>query len=192
MEAVDTENLSEELLIFHCSPTMAGLKTGNLFNCPVKNDRMFLENIREMNRRLIPQGVRIVPLKNMGQSVLVYMYRPDRLREDLGDSDARKILAERDYPVGEPEKCIVWLVRRLKDGEVFPHEIGLFLGYPPEDVDGFIRNGAVGAKCIGTWKVYGNVETAQRKFAQYRKCTRLYWEAFQKHRSFDRLIAGCS
>ena len=29
------------------------------------------------------------------------MYHPDRLREDLGDSDARKILAERDYPVEE-------------------------------------------------------------------------------------------
>ena len=192
MEAVDTENISEELVIFYCSPTMAGLKTGNLFNCPVKNNRTFLENIREMNRRLLPRGVRIVPLKNMGKSVLVYMYRPDRLREDLGDSEARKILAERDYPVGEPEKCIVWLVRRLKDEEAFPHEIGRFLGYPPEDVDEFIRNGATGAKYIGTWKVYGNVETAQRKFAQYKKCTRLYWEAFQKHRSFDRLVVRCS
>ncbi|MEY8324807.1 hypothetical protein AALB47_13005 [Lachnospiraceae bacterium 54-11] len=29
------EDISEELLIFHCSPTMAGVKTGNLFNCPV-------------------------------------------------------------------------------------------------------------------------------------------------------------
>lgn len=155
-------------------------------------DRTFLENIREMNRCLLPWGVRIVPLKNMRKSVLVYMYRPDRLREDLGDSRARKILAERDYPVEETEKCIVELVRRLDDGEAFPHEIGLFLGYPPEDVDGFIRNGAAGAKCIGTWKVYGNVETAQRKFAQYKKCTRLYWEAFQKHRSFDRLVVRCS
>lgn len=80
---------------------MARLKTGNLFNCPVKNDRTFLDNIREINRRLIPRGVRLVPLKNMEQSVLVYMYRPDRLREDLGDSDATKILAERDYPVEE-------------------------------------------------------------------------------------------
>lgn len=107
-----------------------------------------------MNRHLIPRGVRIVPLKNMGKSMLVYMYRPDRLREDLRS--------------------------------------GFSLGYPPEDVDGFIKNGATGAKCIGVWKVYGNVETAQRKFSQYRKCTQLYCEAFQKHRSFDRLIVGCS
>ena len=74
MESVDTENISEELLIFHYSPTMAGLKTGNLFNCPLKNDRTFLDNIREINRRLIPRGVRLVPLKNMEQSVLVYMF----------------------------------------------------------------------------------------------------------------------
>lgn len=192
MENINTENISEELVVFHCSPTMAGLKTGSLFNCPAKNGRAFIKSIREMNRHLIPRGARIVPLKNMGKSVLVYMYRPDRLREDLSDSAAKQILEERNYPVGEMERCIVKLVRRLEDEETFPHEIGLFLGYPPEDVDGFIKNGAAGAKCIGVWKVYGNVETAQRKFAQYRKCTQLYCEAFQKHRSFDRLIVGCS
>ena len=102
---MDTENISEELLIFHCSPTMAGLKTGNLFNCPVKNNRTFLENIREMNRCLLPWGVRIVPLKNMRKSVLVYMYRPDRLREDLSDCEARKILAERGQSVSGYGRC---------------------------------------------------------------------------------------
>ena len=192
MEAEETGNISEEMVIYHCSPTMAGLKTGSLFNCPAKNGRAFIKSIREMNRRLLPRGARIVPLKNMGKSVLVYMYRPDRLRQDLSDSAARQILAERDYPVGETERCIVELVRRLEDGEVFPHEIGLFLGYPPEDVDCFINPGASGAKSAGVWTVYGNVETAQRKFALYRKCTQLYCEAFQRHRSFDRLIVRCS
>ncbi|MDE6389639.1 MAG: DUF3793 family protein [Lachnospiraceae bacterium] len=192
MENMDTENISEELVVYYCSPTMAGLKTGSLFNCPAKNGETFKKNIREMNRRLIPRGARIVPLKKMGKSTLVYMYRPNRLREDLSDSTAERILTGLDYPVGEAEKCIVELVRRLETGEAFPHEIGLFLGYPPEDVDAFMKNGAAGAKCIGVWKVYGDVETAQRKFAQYKKCTQLYCEAFQKHRSFDRLVVGCS
>ncbi|MDE7324594.1 MAG: DUF3793 family protein [Lachnospiraceae bacterium] len=191
MEMTDTENISEELVVYHCSPTMAGLKTGSLFNCPAKSGKALIKSIREMNRRLLPRGARIVPLKNMGKSTLVYMYRPDRLREDLSNRTAKRILAERCYPVGDMEKCIVKLVHRLSSEEVFPHEIGLFLGYPPEDVDAFIENGAAGAKCIGIWKVYGDVETAQRKFEQYRKCTRLYCEAFRKHHSFDRLIVGC-
>ena len=120
------------------------------------------------------------------------MYRPGRLKRDLSDRTAERILSERDYPVKQTEKCIVELVRRLNSEEAFPHEIGLFLGYPPEDVDAFIKNGAVGEKCIGMWKVYGDVETAKCKFAQYKKCTRLYCEAFQKYHSFDRLIAGLS
>lgn len=174
MGTADTENISEELVVFHCSPTMAGLKTGSLFNCPAKNGRAFVKRIREMNRHLIPRGVRIVPLKNMGKSVLVYMYRPDRLREDLSNSAARQILEERDYPVGETEKCIVELVRRLEEGEAFPHEIGLFLGYLPEDVDGFIKNGAEGGKmCRGMESIRkcGNraaLQTAGRSWRRWR------------------------
>ena len=67
-------------------------------------------------------------------------------------------------------------MKRIKSGNEFPHEIGLFLGYPPEDVDGFINNGAKGAKYVGTWKVYGDESIAKRTFAQYknvRKCTKM-------------------
>ena len=38
----------------------------------------------------------------------------------------------------------------------FPHEVGLFLSYPPEDVKGFIAHRANDFKCAGLWKVYGN------------------------------------
>ena len=46
----------------------------------------------------------------------------------------------------------------------FPHEIGVILGYPLEDVKGYMENG--GQKCLlnGYWKVYNNPEEAKRKF----------------------------
>lgn len=31
--------MSEDLVISQCSPTMAGLKTGNLFTCPMEDKR---------------------------------------------------------------------------------------------------------------------------------------------------------
>ena len=34
------------------------------------------------------------------------------------------------------------LIKRLNEDAEFPHEIGLFPGYPPEDVRGFIENRA--------------------------------------------------
>lgn len=146
------KSISEEMIVRHCSPTMAGLKTGSLFNCPAEDSAKLAESIRKLNARLVPQGIRLLPLKMTEQSALIYMYRPEKLKKDLDDKTAERILTEKSYPVGQTEKCIVELVRRLSGGGAFPHEIGLFLGYPPEDVDAFIKNGAAGAKCIGTWR----------------------------------------
>ena len=52
--------------------------------------------------------------------------------------------------------AIEWLRMRLASGDGFPHEIGLFLGYPVEDVLGFIENAGQNCKCCGCWKVYCN------------------------------------
>ena len=72
------------------------------------------------------------------------------------------------------EACIARLSRRLRENEDFPHEIGLFLSYPPEDVRGFIENRAKNYKFIGYWKVYGDEDKARRAFARYKKCTDCY------------------
>ena len=72
------------------------------------------------------------------------------------------------------------LVRRMRSSAEFPHEVGLFLSYPPEDVKGFIENHAANAKCTGVWKVYGDEKKARELFARFKKCTEIYcalWEA---------------
>lgn len=40
------KTISEELVVSHCSPTMAGLKTGSLFSCPAEESAMLAEDIR--------------------------------------------------------------------------------------------------------------------------------------------------
>ena len=61
----------------------------------------------------------------------------------------------------------------------FPHEIGLFLSYPPEDVKGFIENRAANYKLSGLWKVYGDEKKAKELFAKYKKCTDIYCERYE-------------
>lgn len=41
----------------------------------------------------------------------------------------------------------------------FPHEIGIFLGYPLDDVIGFIEHKPY--YLVGDWKVYQNVNEAK-------------------------------
>lgn len=57
--------MSEELIVSQCSPTMAGLKTGSLFTCPAEDQKTLFENLRRLNKQLVPKGVRILPVKSL-------------------------------------------------------------------------------------------------------------------------------
>lgn len=183
--------MSEELLVRHGAPTLAGLKTANLFTCPCDNKQDILSFVRQQNSRLQRKGVRMIPLRFSDHKALLYLYRPHRLSADLSNGEAEALLAARGYDLSSCDRCVVQLVRRLRQSQDFPHEIGLFLGYPAEDVRGFIENRAQGCKCVGCWKVYGDEAAAQKTFAQYKKCTRIYCEQFAKNNDIERLtVAG--
>ena len=51
--------MSEELLVRNCAPTLAGLKTGNLFSCPYTCREELLASIRQLNRRLLEAGAQM-------------------------------------------------------------------------------------------------------------------------------------
>lgn len=78
----------------------------------------------------------------------------------------------------------------LRQDAEFPHEIGLFLGYPPEDVQGFMENKAARHKLAGCWKVYGDVDAAQQTFARYKKCTRVYLDQWRRGATLERLTVS--
>ena len=183
--------MSEEMIINHCSPTLAGIKTGALFNCAYPSEREMRLAVRSWNKTLSPKGLRVLPLRYNGRTALIYIYRPAMLSIDLKNETARRLLAECGYVSETPEGCIVQLMRRFAECDKFPHEIGLFLGYPPEDVCGFIANKACGYKCAGSWKVYGDEETAKKTFAKIEKCTRCYCRQHAKGTGIERLaVAG--
>ena len=68
--------MSEEQVVRNCAPTLAGLKTGNLFACPYENREDLLDFLRSLNRRLGKKGVRAVPLRIRQDRALIYLYRP--------------------------------------------------------------------------------------------------------------------
>lgn len=179
--------MSEELLIRHCSPTLAGMKTGNLFAGEFCDEEQLRDCMRCWNRMLTKKGVRAVPLQFREGRALIYVYRPERLRMDFSNSMSEQLLQERGYCKERPGSCIVHLIKRLREYEKFPHEIGLFLGYPPEDVCGFIENRAAGYKWVGGWKVYGDEEAAKRMCAKYKKCSEVYGSMFAKGKTVVQL-----
>ncbi len=179
--------MSEELIVRHCAPTLANLKTGSLFVCPITDRPSFFSSLRSLNELLVPKGLRALPLRIREYSALVYLYRPSRLKKDLEDPAAIKILQDHGYSCYG--KCLPKLIERVRASEEFPHEIGLFLGYPPEDVQGFLDHRP--CKCSGCWKVYGDENKAKKTFDLYKKCERVYCQQLARGIDIKRLtVAG--
>lgn len=154
--------MSEEMIVRHCSPTLAGMKIGSIFSCSFSDITELRNYIRNLNQLLVKKGLRVLSLRIEGERALIYVYRPRRLTCDLSHATAAYLLFERDYDINSSDRCILNLMKRLKECEEFPHEIGLFLSYPPEDVHGFIKNKA--EKCRhsrnveGVWLCCGGAE----------------------------------
>ncbi len=132
--------MSEEAMVRNCAPTLAGIKTGNLFSYRYDSIDEMLDSVRFWNVRLREKGIRILPLRYRKSHALIYLYRPAHLADDLHNEEAKAILRLCGYKPDTAEKCIAKLMQRLQETDDFPHEIGLFLGYPPEDVKGFMKN----------------------------------------------------
>ena len=98
----------------------------------------------------------------------------------------------RDSPGDAPLSALLRRLRqRLLAGGDFPHEIGLFLGYPPEDVRGFMADcRGRNCKCTGCWKVYGDEAAARDRFRRYKQCTAIYCSLYLRGKSLTQLAVS--
>ena len=167
----------EKYLIGHCSPTLASLKTANLMNIPFESIAQLESSINKTNAELNNKGVELIILKRSDKSALVYAFRKSRLQNDLNQSI-------------DVDCCIKRLKSRLKSSDSFPHEIGIFLGYPLADVKGFIENAGKNSKCSGCWKVYCNECEAIKTFKKFEKCKKVYQKLWLQGRSIAKLTVA--
>ena len=114
---------------------------------------------------------------------------PPASEKDLQDEGIRQILKEKGYDPDHMGMCLTSLISHLKKDPTFPHEIGCFLGYPSEDIIGFMDSER---RCIHAdiWQVYGDAENARRRFDMMHRCTRSYQEHFRRGMSLESLAVS--
>ena len=139
------------------------------------------------NAQLNPKGLQVRVLRGCiaTRQYLVYVYRAAKLQTVLADAAVRGFLAREGYRLPEDAADCGALIDQLSlrlccaaEAADFPHEIGVFLGYPLEDVEGFIRHRGKCFTCCGCWKSYGDPAAAQQHFDQLAKCTAVYLRLF--------------
>ncbi len=167
--------MSESDLFQHGASTLAGIKPGSLISGSCSSRKELNGMLSRWNRLLSDRGIRFIPVKYMDRRTLVYVYRPAQLQKLLSNPAVQKFLFSCGYHRWDMNACIKHLIRRLQENEGFPHEIGIFLGYPLEDVSGFMKHQGKNFKYAGLWKVYGDVDASRMLFQKYRRCTEIMY-----------------
>ncbi len=159
--------------IIHCgAPALCGIKPACLFSMTSKNYASGSEKLHQWQPDFSKDKTFFVPLKKSDGRFLFFVYDRNLLEDVCSNLGNRAYLAEKGYPVQKGFAALLAeLLHRLAVNKDFPHEVGLFLGYPLEDVRGFESQGAKGSKYSGTWKVYGDLESAVHRMNMYKTCT---------------------
>ena len=142
----------ELTLAFHCAPALAGIKPADLIALPGEGDETDAL-LASYSAALAGAGISLRPLCRCRSRCLVLVYRRDRLERQLDQEEVARLLERDGYPLtGGLEAMLDHLASRMAGSGGFPHEVGLFLGYPAEDVEGFRRHGGQGYKYSGLWR----------------------------------------
>jgi hypothetical protein len=159
----------ESMITCFAAPVTRGLKCGALLNLQRKGAdlRPLWAESKDMLKNML--SLEFAEISSSERSMLLFIYRDAPLLETLSSDGAKELLLEYGYADGfaSPEPYVSEITFRFRGG--IQHEIGLFLGYPPEDVRGFIENKGRGAKLSGYWKVYGDEASAFEKFKEFKK-----------------------
>ena len=189
----------ETVMIEQCAPVLASLKPAGLFRYETSDCADLARRVRSWNEQLGEKGLCVRVLKGCVRThrYLVYVYRAAKLQTVLADAAVRGFLAREGYRLPEDAADCNALLDQLSlrlccaaEAADFPHEIGVFLGYPLEDVVGFIRHRGKCFTCCGCWKSYGDPDAAQKHFDQLSKCTAVYLRLFHSGTPILRLAVA--
>lgn len=187
--------MSEYQIVKHCAPTLAGLKTGNLIRVPYTSLLQLNHQVKCLNSKINKKGIYIIKLFISTKYAWLYTFRPENLTNIMREQSVIKFLSSFGYDTSSIGTLLNSLRVRLSkyhEKENFPHEIGIFLGYPIKDVISFYNNKGKNYLLSGPWKVYHDVCSAKCIFEKHRKCTEIYCERYQAGIKLEKLAVRSS
>ncbi len=154
----------ETKLAIQCSPVICGIKISNLL--------ILSKNDWQMARNYLAQShISYYVLVNAQSKISVLLYNKKMLEEYICKEDSKDFLVNMGYKdcslLAVLREFAVRYQRYTAKMAPFPHEMGILLGYPIEDVWGFIENEGKNYLYTGYWKVYDNVNQKKELFEKY-------------------------
>lgn len=160
---VDARRLEMQLAL-QCAPLIVGLRISTLL--------LISDNhLPQVQLLLKRNGISLFLLYSCDGKTVTLLYRTRELEEYLTEDGVKDFLTGYGYRMECMEDILLEFCSRYRayrqgDGR-FPHETGVLLGYPLEDVKGFVANGGQNPLYTGYWKVYRDVKAKKMLFRMF-------------------------
>lgn len=160
---MDQNNLETKIAL-QCAPLLTGIKISNLFIVPTINENQVICMLEGT-----PISLYTI-YKTVGKTIFL-LFRKEELEAYLYSKDVNNAMNHLGYCTVNINRVLEQLdiryTKYCKGSGTFPHELGLLLGYPVEDVIGFIENQGKNYLFAGYWKVYSNLRETLCLFEKY-------------------------
>jgi hypothetical protein len=189
-EIVTNQNINrlEMQIAMQCAPLIAGLKISNLLN-------IRREDFATMQAIIRPGQLSWYLLLQSDEKITVLLFHRESLESYLRKPQVREMLEQAGYE-NLSLGCILKefsmrYAEYMESKSDFPHEMGLFLGYPTEDVAGFITHQGNDCLFVGYWKVYEDKEGKQKIFEGFENAKERLIQLLSSGISMEKIIAMC-
>lgn len=150
--------------VLQSAPLLKGLKMSCIL--VVSSD-----HLKALKDELAMTQIELAELYVNGNRHTILLYRRNQLEDYIKEEQIHSFLTNYGYCGNDWDAHLKLLAKRVsyfnKQKGIFPHEIGIFLGYPLEDVEGFIENAGQNFLMNGYWKVYSDRKMAQARFKKF-------------------------
>lgn len=164
VKGMDLENIETQLAL-QCAPLITGLKVSNLLIIPKGNEEV-------VKRILNRTGISYYRLIQTRTKTTFLLFRRNELEEFLSYENVKNVFIRAGYKSLQIGKILrIFSLRYeayMQGDKSFPHEMGLLLGYPVEDVVGFVENNGKNFLYSGYWKVYENQKAKVKLFDKFK------------------------
>ncbi len=155
-------------LLYHLSPVIKGVKPAITLSISIHKELYQIWN--EIGIDFVNSlGLQCTLLRKAQASIILYIYDSTQTEAIMQNFEILKFLHNLGYPMSSHFGDFVdMLVRRYAKYNC-PHELGIFLGIPLDDVIDFMHCTDKPCMLCGYWQVYNDIDTAKEIFASYDK-----------------------
>lgn len=167
LNSLEERECIEKFLIYNASLVISGAKpsatitlkknTDNIFNKWMKYGREFLKAI----------DLDYIELREGENSLIILVYNRVFLSNHIFKEENKRFLMKIGYEAKEDINRYIEKLKERYDKYKCPHELGVFLGFPIDDVKDFMECSDKRCLRCGYWLVYNDVEKAKMVFNHY-------------------------